>query len=229
MHAMKNLDNATAHPASEYDKNIRKSIPFYDQLHEATINVVSSYRNDPMIWLDVGCGTGTLIEKAYDVFPTTRFILADPSAAMLDLAAAKLNGKDRVTIQKPVAAGQLVLTEQADVVSAIQSLHYLDINRRRQAVQNCYRLLRTGGIFVTFENIRPLTEKGTEVGKSNWQHYEVRAGKSVEEARKHVERFGVEFFPITIEEHLRLLREASFKVVELLWYSYLQAGFYCIK
>lgn len=34
---------------------------------------------------------------------------------------------------------------------------------------------------------------------------------------------------ITIEEHLTLLRNSGFRVVEILWRSYLQAGFYCIK
>ena len=222
-------DNTTAHPAAEYDRNIRKSIPYYDQFHEETINIVSSYLDAPTIWIDVGCGTGTLVEKAHEVFRTTKFVVADPSAAMLDLAKDKLSAKDRVEVLKPTTAEQLDLDEQVDVISAIQSLHYLDPNGRRQAVRNCHHLLRPGGMFITFENIRPLTDKGIDIGKRSWQDYEVRAGKSIEEARKHVDRLGVEFFPITIEEHLRLLREANFSVVELLWYSYVQAGFYCIK
>jgi len=224
---MKN--NTTAHPAAEYDKNIRKSIPYYDQFHEATINIVSSYLDAPITWIDVGCGTGTFVERAYKIFRTTKFVLVDPSVAMLDLAKDKLSGKDRIEILGPTTAEQMDLNEQADVISAIQSLHYLDVKERCRAVRNCHHLLRPGGMFITFENILPLTEKGTDIGKRSWQDYEVRAGKSKEEARKHVDRLGVEFFPITIEEHLGLYREADFSVVELLWYSYVQAGFYCIK
>ena len=52
-------------------------------------------------------------------------------------------------------------------------------------------------------------------------------GKSA--AASHIKRFGVEYFPVSIEEHLSLLRETGFKSVELLWFSYLQAGFYAIK
>jgi tRNA (cmo5U34)-methyltransferase len=37
------------------------------------------------------------------------------------------------------------------------------------------------------------------------------------------------FFPITVEEHLSLLKKMGFNAVELLWYSYMQAGFYCVK
>jgi tRNA (cmo5U34)-methyltransferase len=222
-------DNATAHSASEYDQNIRKSIPLYDLFHEATINIVTSCNANPSIWVDIGCGTGTLVEQAYSLFPATMFILTDPSAAMLEIAAEKLKGKDRVTILEPTEAAQLSLAKQADVITAIQSLHYCKPKQRKDSIMNCFRQLKTGGVFVTFENVKPLTERGIEIGKDNWRRFEVRAGKSVEDARKHVARFGVEYYPLTIEEHLELLRFAGFSTVELLWYSYMQAGFYCVK
>lgn len=229
LHHEQRTDNATAHPASEYDQNIRKSIPLYDLFHEATINIVTSCNANPSIWVDIGCGTGTFVERAYNLFPATEFLLTDPSAAMLEVAAEKLKGKDRVTILGPIEAAQLSLAKQADVITAIQSLHYCKPKPRKDSITNCYRQLKSGGVFVTFENIKPLTERGIAIGKDNWQRFEVRAGKSVEDARKHIARFGVEYFPLTIEEHLELLRFACFSTVELLWYSYMQAGFYCIK
>ncbi len=193
------------------------------------MKAVSIHTADPASWADVGCGTGTLVERAYDLFPATRFILADPAPAMLELARRKLLGKDRARILDPVTAERLAITDSVDVISAIQALHYLDADGRTRAIRNCFRLLKEGGIFVTFENIRPLTERGAQIGKAAWCQYEVAAGKPVEEARRHVERYGVEFFPITIEQHLKVLREAGFATVELLWYSCVQAGFYGIK
>ena len=91
------------------------------------------------------------------------------------------------------------------------------------------KLVKSGGVFVTFESIRPLTERGTEIGKARWQNYQIAAGKSPEQARRHLGRFGNEYFPLTVEEHLDLLRECNFSTVEILWYSYMQAAFYCIK
>ena len=101
--------------------------------------------------------------------------------------------------------------------------------RRLAATRKCYELLKPGGLYITFENIRPLTAAGTEIGKTNWKNFQIAAGKTADEAENHIQRFGVEYFPITVEEHLALLRGCGFKVVELLWYSYMQAGFYCIK
>jgi tRNA (cmo5U34)-methyltransferase len=226
---MSKMDNATAHLAGEYDSNIRKSIPLYDQFHQVIIDIISICRPKPQTWIDVGGGTGTLVQKAYSAFPMTSFVLVDPSAAMLGLAKEKLRGKERVSILEPTTAENLRFPAPADVVTAIQSLHYLDIEHRRKSVLNCFNQMQDGGTFVTFENIRPLTQRGTEIGREHWKRFEVKAGKSEEEAGNHVQRFEVEFFPITIEEHLALLREAGFGTVEMLWYSYIQAGFYCIK
>ena len=45
----------------------------------------------------------------------------------------------------------------------------------------------------------------------------------------HKERRGTEVFPITVEEHLSLLKKCGFRSVNLLWASYLQAGFWAVK
>ena len=47
--------------------------------------------------------------------------------------------------------------------------------------------------------------------------------------KMHIDRRGVEVFPITIEEHIKMLREAGFRSVDVLWTSYLQAGFWAVK
>lgn len=54
-------------------------------------------------------------------------------------------------------------------------------------------------------------------------------GKSAQEAEKHIKRRGKEVFPITVNEHIKLLKDTGFKSAEILWMSYLQAGFWAIK
>ena len=222
-------DNSTAHPASTYDHHVRESIPNYDAFHDETINLVSTCLPSPGLWVDTGCGTGTLVLKAHPRFPDTEFLLADPSPAMLAIAREKLQGMARVTILPPADTRQLTVHKKADVVTAIQAHHYAGPEQRKLATQACFEILRTDGLYVTFENIRPLTEAGTRIGKEYWRRFQEKAGKTEEDSRKHVERFDREYHPITVEEHLALLRVCGFRAVEILWYSYLQAGFYCVK
>ncbi|HUI39957.1 MAG TPA: class I SAM-dependent methyltransferase [Methanothrix sp.] len=216
-----------------YDSEIRGILPHYDSFHQETINLVLSALPEPAAWLDTGCGTGTLVERALKQFPTTRFVLADPSVEMLEVAMRKLSESDRVTFLNPACTQELspegIGTECFDVITAIQSHHYLSKEERTRATRACCDLLNEGGIFVTFENVRPLTDRGTEIGKLRWKRHQLDSGREPQTVEGHLERFGRVFFPLTAEEHLSILREAGFSVVELLWYSCMQAGFYCIK
>jgi tRNA (cmo5U34)-methyltransferase len=225
-------DNKTAHNADEYDRKITLTIPNYTLFHAQTIELVRTVRKNPRIWLDTGCGTGNLIEKALPEFPTTDFILADPSPEMLAQVRRKASSRtDRVLLLDPCETQDIELGDRGrpDVLTAIQSHHYYRESGRETATRHCYDLLEAGGLFVTFENIRSLTEEGVEIGKSRWRDYQVGSGKTGDEAEAQLKRFDTEFFPITVEEHLALYRKTGFRVVELLWFSYMQAGFYCIK
>jgi len=226
-------ENRTPHLPEDYDSKISNVLPYYTAFHQETITLVKSLPSAPKIWMDTGCGTGTFVAKAIELFPDTKFLMLDPSEGMLKLAREKLSPYTHAKVEILEASstqdfGQ-ELTEQPDVITAIQCHHYLDRKNRTRAVSKCYELLKNGGFFITFENIRPLTEEGIIVGKQYWEEFQKVQGRTEDEIRVHLERFGTEYFPVTVEEHLKLLRETGFRTVELFWYSYMQAGFYCIK
>ncbi|MFT3950399.1 MAG: class I SAM-dependent methyltransferase [Oscillospiraceae bacterium] len=224
--------NTTPHFPSDYDEQILATIPMYAAFHTQTMEAVKAHQPKPALWLDTGCGTGSLIKKCADCFPQTRFILADPAADMLAVAREKLaDDADRITFLPAVSSQQLnaFLKEKPDVITAIQAHHYLSAAEREQATQVCFDLLKENGIFITFENIAPFTEDGVRIGKSLWGNFQLQSGKTKEQVETHLDRYGNDYHPITVEQHLALYRSCGFRVVELLWYSYMQAGFYCIK
>lgn len=222
-------DNATPHTAEIYDVQVRKTLPYYDSFHEESLNIIKATHIKPKNWLDTGCGTGTLAQKTIAQFPDVHFVLADPSMQMLDLAKAKLASFKNVEFIEAPTEKLTDLNTRFDVITAIQSHHYSDTAKRQQATKVCYNLLNPNGIYVTFENTRPFTEKGTAIGKENWKNFQIKSGRDPATAEAHMKRFGTEYYPITVEEHLALLRETGFRVVELLWYAYMQSGYYCIK
>jgi tRNA (cmo5U34)-methyltransferase len=225
-------DNATAAPAAAYDAHVEQTIPYYRAMHEETLRLIETVAGQPRIWLDTGCGTGALVEKALPRFPRAHFLLADPSPAMLEQARAKLTGagEDRVTFLEPAdSVGIDVGGRRCDVITAILSHHYLHREGRRAALAHCRDLLSEGGLLVYFENIRPSSERGIEIGKEYWKAYQVRMGKPADQAAGHMERFDRDFFPVTVSEHLERLRETGFATADLFWYSYMQAGFWAIR
>lgn len=220
-------DNKTSQSAALYDASVEKTIPCYSQFHLETLDLVRTVMPNPALWLDTGCGTGNLAAKATDRFDGVKFILSDPSAAMLDIAREKLQGVAAQYIQS--GSETLSLATSVDVVTAIMSHHYLTAEQRRQATENCFSALTPGGVYVTFETIQPCSDEATAIGLQRWRQHQLSSGKAAEEVEKHISRYGVELLPITIEEHLRLLRQVGFPVAEILWVSGLQAGFYAVK
>ena len=230
---MKQFDNLTPHLSSVYDAQILNTIPYYDNFHQEIIHTIQTVNNNPGIWLDTGAGTGTMVSNCLDLFPETLFVLADPSEEMLSEARLKLCKYEskRIHFLPPVTTQNIVLDSslRPNIITAVQSHHYLSREDRKMATNVCYDLLASDGVFITFENIRPFTQSGIENGKQKWADFQRIKGKSEDQIRNHIDRFDNEYFPITVEEHLQLYRESGFRVVELLWFSYMQAGFYCIK
>ena len=107
--------------------------------------------------------------------------------------------------------------------------HFLQAEERRTVLRQCHAALKENGILVSFENIAPFTETGKTVCLEKWRRFQMEQGKSREETEGHISRYGKDYFPITIEEHLRLLRESGFRAVEMLWFSNTQAGFWAMK
>jgi tRNA (cmo5U34)-methyltransferase len=226
-------DNSTPHNASHYDEEIFKTIPFYRHFHAETIDLVRTIHPDPAIWLDTGCGTGYLPEQALPVFPNTRFLLADPAPAMIDQARARLAQflPGHITILGAFPSEKLpeMVTEAPQVITAIQSHHYGGDDTRRRATSACFQILAEGGLYVTFENIRPDTPEGIYIGLDRWCRFQREAGRPEKMVDEHRTRFGKNYFPITITRHLNLLRTSGFSCAEIFWLSHMQAGFYAIK
>ena len=106
---------------------------------------------------------------------------------------------------------------------------YLHEDDRKTAMERCYDALKENGSFISFENISPFSEIGRNVYLDKWKRYQEANGKSPEESSRHIARYGKDYFPINIEEHLKLMRSCGFQAVEVLWFSNMQAGFWGMK
>ena len=220
-------DNKSAYNSSIYDEHITNVLPYYKEYHNQALDVVRALGIDSPVWLDTGCGTGTLAMRILEKNPNARLTLCDPSEKMLDIAKTKLSGGDIRFYN--LSSEQLKFENEFDVVTAIQCHHYLSLEGRENAVKACYKALKESGVFITFENIKMETDVADAIALKRWQTFLEDHGNSPEDVKMHIERRGVEVFPITIHEHIELLKKCGFRSVNILWTSYLQAGFWAIK
>ena len=227
------MDNKSAFNVSQYDDNVRKVIPFYDEIYNQIFDIIHTHYAKgekykmPFSILDTGCGSGTFAVRAYEELNISEMVLCDPSENMLSDARNKLHDKN--CIFRCIGSENLDYTEKFDVIVAIQSHHYFSRERRERAVMNCFKALKSGGIFIYTENTAPFSETGKNIALKRVENYGINAGRTNKEVVSHSERYNTEYFPLNVSEHLDLLRKTGFETAEIFWHSYMQSGFYAVK
>jgi tRNA (cmo5U34)-methyltransferase len=217
-------DNTTPHKATDYEREVEKTIPFHAELIAQAIEVGIASHVHPKRWLDTGAGPGRLTQKLLELAQTEAWI-ADPSEAMLALAKRH---NPSLPAERFILAPSEALPDIGpfDVITAVQSHHY---GSRDRAVARCYDLLEPNGVFIAFENVRAETAIGHGIQRTRWAAWQRAQGRDAETVQRHMAREDSQFFPIRPSEHLALYAKAGFRVVELFFRAYGQAGFYAVK
>ncbi len=212
-----------AFSAESYDRDILNTIPYYDEVYNQIADVVSvTFLNKAVSWLDIGCGTGKMAKVVLEQCNVDKMICTDHSSAMLEAARQKISSSYVEFLRLPMK--EINYDSQFDVITAILVNHYLAYEERMIAVRNCYNSLREKGIYITFENFAPCDETMKKLYLKRWEKYQCNKGKSMKECKKHLSRYNTEYFPITIQEQIRILKECGFMSVEIFLCSYMQVG-----
>ena len=219
----------TSNSPQEYDRGVLKTIPYYENIHAETIDLIAHVVSQPVHWVDTGCGTGRLVIDAVHQFLKTRFTLADPSEEMLKMAKIALAGTKNCTYVQAGTESLPLPDQSTDVITAILAHHYLDAAGRAKVIRNCFRILRPGGVLVSCEHTAPRTEYGFKIAAARWKDWQIRAGKPADAATSYIARYGSAFFPIKASEHFSLLEKCGFSLAEILYASYCDIVFYAIK
>ena len=220
-------DNASPFSSEVYDKNIRTALPYYDEFRGQILDIIE-FRGKPVKeWLDLGCGTGSLAEMVLGEMPDVHFTLTDPAENMLEIAKNRLGeGIDYICAASQDLEAE---PEKYDVITVVQSHHYLKKDERPGVLDFIHKSLKKDGIYIVFENV---LQDDPEIAWFEYQRWlETRFRKGVDRAILPTlnERLGTVFLPITISEHMELLKSAGFTKICLFWMSYMQMGIYCVK
>jgi tRNA (cmo5U34)-methyltransferase len=207
---------------AEYDKQIKRTLPFYEEMFQQVVDIVRILNLQSLRWLDVGCGTGKMARTVLDNFDIQKMVCIDVENEMLERAESFCDAEKVEFLQCDVR--ELPYQEMFDIVTAIQVNHYFRKAERIAIIKNCYDALAENGIYIFFENFAPDSEEGTGLYLERWKEFQIANGKTKEEAYSHIGRYGRDYFPISISESIGLLKNCGFRMVEILWVSYMQVG-----
>lgn len=116
---------------------------FYQAVHKRLLDYVELPEQSRV--LDIGCGTGRLLNRLAAKYPKLQGIGLDFSAEMLRQARRSNNHRPRLVFVRGNAAALRFVGNQFDAVfNTISFLHYAEPKR---VLAEIYRVLRPGGMF----------------------------------------------------------------------------------
>jgi ubiquinone/menaquinone biosynthesis C-methylase UbiE len=131
--------------ASSYDRSILQRLMF-EPVHDAVLSAFRASSTAPHDVLDVGCGTGRLLETAAGRWDGIRFTGIDASKEMIDEALRKHEGDARFVFKQGDASALPLESDSFDAVFSTMSFHHW--RDQTAGIREVARVLHFGGIFV---------------------------------------------------------------------------------
>jgi ubiquinone/menaquinone biosynthesis C-methylase UbiE len=126
----------------------------FGPVHEEVLAALTSLGAAPRDILDLGCGTGRLLEAAGRRWPEARLAGVDASEGMLSEARRKHDGDARFVFMQGDASDLRLEDASFDVVLSTMSFHHW--GDKAAGIRGVARVLRPGGLFLLADVSPPL-------------------------------------------------------------------------
>jgi ubiquinone/menaquinone biosynthesis C-methylase UbiE len=213
-----------------YDADMDLMHPNRHKMAEVIMAVLSASTPDPRLVVDLGTGTGFLLDRLLRRFPNCRAVAVDGSQQMVAAAQSRLGSlAERVEfvvgdLRQPETLGSEL--ESADAVVSAYALHHLNLQEKAELIGRCRARLKEKGWFLNAD----LVVSEDEFLEALTQ--QMRVDGIVERARGRDPRFPdaaeTRRFIDTLqrnecdqpqweEDDLRIVRECGYRHVSLFW------------
>ena len=223
---------------ASYDSDMEIMHPNRAKMVQVALDILPFPVEQPLCALDLGVGTGDFAERFLRRYPHARLWAVDGSAAMVDLARARLGPLlERVhflvgdfrNLSRLLPQG-----ESFDVAFSSFALHHLGRDDKEALVRQARDRLRTGRWVLNADIVI------ADAPEIEWRLQEIRVQGIVQRAQAVDVRFAdaeatCSFLnrleaadgdqPLTLLEDLQVLRNAQLRGVTVLWLEYREAVF----
>lgn len=211
--------------ADVFDDMLDRSVPFYKQVIEMTVEILDRSLQAGDTVYDLGCSTGTtLIALAGKLeSENLKFIGIDNSKAMLDKAMRKaemFSMADRIDfVEMDIIQAEL---SGAGGIMLNYTLQFIKPSTRAEFLKNIYSGLRHNGVLVLSEKIVCQDKQLDQQFLDSYHQFKKRRGYSELEIANKREALENVLLPLTIQENYDLLMQAGFSRVETFfqWFNF---------
>lgn len=147
--------------AAGYDAGAALVHPHYVAVQDAILERLPFEEQSPGLVVDLGGGSGRLVERVLDRWSGVQAHLVDQSQAFLDIAKNRLlKFENRVSFAccKLQDNWRNSLPAQANAIVSMSAIHHLDAEEKQACYQRCFDALSPGGILLNGDEVRPESE-----------------------------------------------------------------------
>jgi tRNA (cmo5U34)-methyltransferase len=211
--------------ADVFDDMLDRSVPFYKQVIEMTVEILDRSLQAGDTVYDLGCSTGTtLITLAGKLeSENLKFVGIDNSKAMLDKAMRKaemFSMADRIDfVEMDITQAEF---SGAGGIMLNYTLQFIKPLTRAGFLKNIYRGLRHNGVLIFSEKIVCRDKQLDQQFLDSYHQFKKRRGYSELEIANKREALEDVLLPLTIQENYDLLMQAGFSRVETFcqWFNF---------
>jgi ubiquinone/menaquinone biosynthesis C-methylase UbiE len=226
----------TSVAAEAFDAAAEYIHPFYVEVQDAILASLHRRLDQPAVIVDLGGGSGRLIERILKRFPSARAILVDQSEPFLALAERRLQPfgtRSRFVHRRLQEDWAADIPVAAQAIVSMSAIHHLDPAEKRTLFHRCFAALAPGGVFLNGDEYRPESDAEYRAQLEWWVADKNRATERgqipasfapVFEAwyDRNIRRFGQpkqsgDDCHETIAAQLRCLSESGFRSADLVW------------
>jgi SAM-dependent methyltransferase len=153
----------TSAAAEAFDAGAPAIHPFYVVVQDEILSLLAaegsaSNRREPAWVVDLGGGSGRLVERVLERFGESRAVLVDQSAAFLAIAERRLaRFGERVTLVEKRLQDDwpAALPTTPDALVSMSAIHHLEPAEKQALYARCHQALAPNGLFLNGDELRP--------------------------------------------------------------------------
>ncbi len=201
----------------DYDRQIRTSIPFYDDSFDLLIDVLRCSGGPPARILDLGVGTGNLAARLLAVFPGAHLTGIDLVPEFLQAAETRLEPHRRRVRLIEVDVERFDFAPRYDLVVSAFMFHHVPDGVKRRTYAKVLSCLDEGGRFVNADFVDSASQHWSRVFDQVRVAFMRAQGVSEERIRTQYVKHRELEIPVPLEMQLAWLSGLGFTDVECFW------------
>jgi len=226
----------TSAAAEAFDQAAQFIHPLYLTVQEQVIHQLPFEKEASFLVIDLGAGSGRLVERVLAQFPKSRAVLVDQSEPFLAIAERRLHrfGERALIVQRRLQEDwPAELAEAPQAIVSMSAIHHLDASEKQSLFARCHDALTADGVFINGDEYRPESDADYLATLQWWtaqKEIAEQRGQIPESFRpifeawydRNIRRFGEpkksgDDCHETIASQIGYLRDTGFESVKTVW------------